>query len=79
MMNVMKRFLELIGALLLFQGVAGVVNGLVGWWRWSHDLLLVNHLDFFTGYEVVASGAFAMVGLALYAVGSADRRSHATR
>ncbi|MGV9773950.1 hypothetical protein [Streptosporangium sp. NPDC003464] len=70
----MKGSLELAGAVCLIQGVGGAANSLLGWWRWAHDLLLVNHLGFLRGYEIFACIVLGVLGLALWAAGSAVDR-----
>ncbi|MFD1535887.1 hypothetical protein [Nonomuraea guangzhouensis] len=74
----MKAILDVAGWLLVVQGVGGVVNTLLGWWRWAHDLLLVNHLPFLQGREIFASIVIGVLGLALLSAsasmsGKADR------
>lgn len=66
----MKGFLRLVGVVFLIQGVGGAVNNLLGWWRWAHDLLLVNRLEFLRGYEVAVGAVIAAIGFALYALGA---------
>ncbi|WP_433423106.1 hypothetical protein ACQP1V_14875 [Microtetraspora malaysiensis] len=66
----MKTLLEIAGWVALVQGVGGVGNTLLGWWRWAHDLLIVHRLDVLAGYEAFASIALAVLGLAL--LGTAD-------
>ncbi|GAA3445624.1 hypothetical protein [Planomonospora venezuelensis] len=62
----MKELLKLLGVLLLLQGWGTVVNTVLGWWRWAHDLLLVNHIGFLDGYEVFAGVVLGLIGLFLY-------------
>ncbi|MFB9880125.1 hypothetical protein ACFFMN_19465 [Planobispora siamensis] len=68
----MRKLLKLLGALLLLQGGVTVVNAVLGWWRWAHDLLLVNRVGFLEGYEAVAGLVLGAIGLALYSAGSRD-------
>ncbi|MEV0344491.1 hypothetical protein AB0H88_01905 [Nonomuraea sp. NPDC050680] len=63
----MKVILDLVGWLLVVQGVGGVVNTLLGWWRWAHDLLLVNVLPFLQGREIFAAIVIGVLGLVLLA------------
>jgi hypothetical protein len=64
----MKAVMEVFGWLLLLQGVGGAVNTLFGWWRWAHDLLVVNHVPVLEGYEAFASIVLGVLGMALLAV-----------
>jgi hypothetical protein len=64
----MQAVLKVFGWLLLLQGVAGLVNGLLGWWRWAHDLIVVNHLPFLEGYEVFAAIVIGVLGFVLLAI-----------
>ena len=61
----MKVILDVLGWLLVAQGVGGVVNTLLGWWRWAHDLLLVNILPFLHGREIFAAIVIGVLGLVL--------------
>lgn len=61
----MKVFLEVIGWVLLLQGLGGVINKLLGWWGWAHDLLIVNRLPLLRGYEIFAAIVIGVLGLAL--------------
>ncbi|WP_344483312.1 hypothetical protein [Nonomuraea monospora] len=72
----MQAVLKVLGWLLILQGVGGLVNGLLGWWRWAHDLLVVNLLPVLKGYEVFAAIVMGVLGFALVAVAeSMDRAS----
>lgn len=74
----MKAVVKVFGWVLLLQGVGGVVNTLFGWWRYAHDLLVVNLLPFLDGYEVFAAAVLGILGLVLLAVaGSAQEREQA--
>ncbi|MEV4168927.1 hypothetical protein [Nonomuraea sp. NPDC049709] len=64
----MQAVLTVFGWLLLLQGVGGLVNTLFGWWRWAHDLLVVNLLPFLKGYEVFAAIVIGVLGFVLLAV-----------
>ncbi|SEG84850.1 hypothetical protein SAMN05444920_105424 [Nonomuraea solani] len=64
----MRTTLTIFGWLLLVQGVGGLVNTLLGFWRWAHDLLVVNLLPFLEGYEVFAAIVIGVLGLALLAI-----------
>ncbi|MFI6596955.1 hypothetical protein ACIBHX_11910 [Nonomuraea sp. NPDC050536] len=61
----MKVILQVLGWLLVLQGIGGVINTLFGWWRWSHEFLLVNLLPFLRGYEVFAAIVIGVLGLVL--------------
>ncbi|GIH81544.1 hypothetical protein [Planobispora longispora] len=69
----MRRFVELLGLLLIVQGVGTVVNALLGWWRWAHDLLLVNHLGFLEGWEALAGIVLGVLGVTLRAAARTGR------
>ncbi|CAL9616629.1 hypothetical protein [Streptomyces sp. NPDC057838] len=58
----MKQVLEILGFLALVQGVAGLVTEFAGW-NWG----LVRRLGFLDGYEVYASVALLVLGVALFA------------
>ncbi|MGW4800024.1 hypothetical protein ACWEPC_47175 [Nonomuraea sp. NPDC004297] len=64
----MRWVLRMLGWLLVLQGVGGLVNVLLGWWRWAHDLLVVNLLPILEGYEVFAAIVIGVLGFALLAV-----------
>ncbi|MFE3448083.1 hypothetical protein ACFXJ8_04030 [Nonomuraea sp. NPDC059194] len=63
----MKAILDVVGTVLLIQGVGGVVNTVLGWWGWAHDFLLINRLAFLDGYEVFAGIGLGVLGFALLA------------
>ncbi|MEW1840355.1 hypothetical protein AB0392_20625 [Nonomuraea angiospora] len=71
----MKMVLTVLGWLLLLQGAGGLLNTLLGWWRWSHDLLLVNLLPFLEGYEVFAAIVIGVLGFVLLAVADSGRNA----
>ncbi|WP_223167306.1 hypothetical protein [Nonomuraea sp. SYSU D8015] len=73
----MKEVLKVLGWLLLLQGVGGLVNGLLGWWRWAENLIVVNHLAFLDGYEVFASIVTGVLGFVLLAVAESVGRAEA--
>ncbi|NRQ38903.1 hypothetical protein HII36_44845 [Nonomuraea sp. NN258] len=70
----MKAVIQVLGWLLLLQGVGGLVNTLFGWWRWAHDLLLVNRLPFLHGYEIFAAIVIGVLGFALLCVADSMRK-----
>ncbi|MFK4071154.1 hypothetical protein [Streptomyces sp. NPDC029674] len=60
----MKRLLEFLGVVLLFQGTAGLVHRLTGELRgWG----LVQRVGFLDGYETYASVALIVLACALFA------------
>jgi hypothetical protein len=67
----MQAVLTISGWLLLLQGVGGLVNALFGWWRWAHDLLVVNLLPVLKGYEVFAAIVVGVLGFVLLAAADA--------
>jgi hypothetical protein len=73
----MKAVLKAFGWLLLLQGVAGLANGLLGWWRWAENLILVNHLPFLDGYEVFAAIVTGVLGFVLLAGAESMGRAEA--
>ncbi|MEV0229083.1 hypothetical protein [Nonomuraea sp. NPDC050786] len=75
----MKAVLTVLGWLLLLQGLGGLLNTLFGWWRWAHDLLVVNRLPFLEGYEVFAAIVIGVLGLALLAVADSVKRAEGGR
>ncbi|MFI7124098.1 hypothetical protein ACIBQ1_00300 [Nonomuraea sp. NPDC050153] len=75
----MRMVLRLLGWLLLLQGVGGLVNTLLGWWRWAHDLLVVNLLPFLEGYEVFAAIVIGVLGFALLAVADSGENAESNR
>ncbi|MGW6025528.1 hypothetical protein [Streptomyces sp. NPDC055099] len=61
----MKQVLEVLGVLLLIQGVAALVHGLTGRLRgWG----FVRRIGFLDGYEIYAGVALIVLALALFAV-----------
>ncbi|GGX30756.1 hypothetical protein [Streptomyces lomondensis] len=58
----MKHALEILGFLALVQGVAGLVHEFTDW-NWG----LVHRFGFLDGYEVYASVALLVLGVALFA------------
>ncbi|TDB99668.1 hypothetical protein E1267_36880 [Nonomuraea longispora] len=74
----MHALLTISGWLLLLQGVGGLINALFGWWRWAHDLLVVN-LPFLEGYEVFAAIVIGVLGLVLLAAADVTKRTEGDR
>ncbi|MEV5105314.1 hypothetical protein ACFQ7G_14635 [Streptomyces massasporeus] len=58
----MKQVLEILGFLALVQGVAGLVHEFTDW-NWG----LVQRVGFLDGYEIYASVALLVLGVALFA------------
>lgn len=71
----MGPVLKVFGWLLLLQGVGGLVNTLLGWWRWAEDLIVVNHVAFLDGYEVFASIVTGVLGFVLLAVAETMKKT----
>ncbi|MEV0615949.1 hypothetical protein AB0I81_21725 [Nonomuraea sp. NPDC050404] len=69
----MQAVLKVFGWLLFLQGLAGLVNGLLGWWRWAHDLIVVNHVPFLEGYEVFAAIVIGVLGLVLLVIPESEK------
>ncbi|MGA4980691.1 hypothetical protein ACPB9I_01250 [Streptomyces cellulosae] len=59
----MKRLLEVLGFVAVLQGVAGLVTEFTDW-HWG----LVRRAGFLDGYEIYASVALMVLGVALFAV-----------
>lgn len=71
----MEAVLKVFGWLLLLQGMGGLVNTLLGWWRWAENLIVVNHLAFLDGYEVFASIVTGVLGFVLLAVADSAKKT----
>ncbi|MER6945578.1 hypothetical protein ABT294_16260 [Nonomuraea sp. NPDC000554] len=71
----MKGLFHVFAWLLIIQGLGGLLNTVFGWWRWAHDLLLVNSLPFLDGYEVFAAIVIGVLGVALAAASSSARKA----
>ncbi len=63
----MRQLLEVLGFVAVVQGVAGLVTEFTDW-HWG----LVRRAGFLDGYEIYASVALLVLGVALFAV--AERR-----
>ncbi|GGY15224.1 hypothetical protein [Streptomyces djakartensis] len=66
----MKQVLEILGFLALVQGVAGLVHEFTGW-NWG----LVRRPGVLDGYEVYASIALLVLGIALFAAAGSRKSS----
>ncbi|MDP4506272.1 hypothetical protein OHA25_46685 [Nonomuraea sp. NBC_00507] len=73
----MEAVLKVFGWLLLLQGVAGLVNAVLGWWRWAESLIVVNHVAFLDGYEVFAGVVIGVLGFVLLAVADSAKKAEA--
>ena len=58
----MKQLLEFLGFICLVQGVMGLVHEFTDW-HWG----LVQRLGFLDGYEIYASVALLVLGVAMFA------------
>ncbi|MET9499772.1 hypothetical protein [Streptomyces sp. NPDC006552] len=70
------RLLECVGALVLFQGVMGLVHAFTAWRSGGRlGRGLVRHVGFLDGREVYGGAALIVLALALFAAaGSWERR-----
>ncbi|MDF5758484.1 hypothetical protein [Spongiactinospora sp. TRM90649] len=68
----MKAILEIAGLLCLVQAVGGALNNLTDG---SPSWFLVNHVALFRGYEIFASIALGVLGVALWAAGRSIGRA----
>ncbi|MEU2367354.1 MULTISPECIES: hypothetical protein [Streptomyces] len=59
----MRRLLEVLGFVTVLQGVAGLVTEFTDW-HWG----LVRRAGFLDGFEIYASVALLVLGVALFAV-----------
>ncbi|MFI6931150.1 hypothetical protein [Streptomyces sp. NPDC050287] len=64
----MKQFLELLGFLALVQGAMGLLHEFTDW-----HIGLVQRIGFLDGYEIYASVALVVLGLALFAAAESRR------
>ena len=75
----MKAVVDVLGWLLVLQGAGGLMNTLFGWWRWAHDLLVVNLVPFLEGYEVFAAVVIGVLGFVLLAVADSVTKAEGGR
>lgn len=68
----MKRFLEILGSLLLLWGVGGLVHE---WFDWFKLWTIADKLGWFKGYEIYANIVLAAAGLALIVAAERTSRS----
>jgi hypothetical protein len=68
--------LEILGILLIVQGVGGFINN---WAGGAPSWFLVNHLPALDGWELPASVVIALVGAALTARGEQARKVRRAR
>ncbi|MCO4694431.1 hypothetical protein ABTX34_33705 [Streptomyces sp. NPDC096538] len=59
----MRKLLEVLGFVAVLQGVSGLVTEFA-----DRDWGLVRRTGFFDGYEIYASVALLVLGIALFAV-----------
>jgi H+/Cl- antiporter ClcA len=64
--------LEVLGIIMVVQGVGGAVNDVAGG---QPGWFLVNHLPFLDGWELPASIVLAVVGGALAVAGKRPRKA----
>ncbi|MFI0502792.1 hypothetical protein ACH3WN_07975 [Streptomyces albogriseolus] len=64
----MRQLLEVLGFVAVLQGVAGLVTEFTDW-HWG----LVRRAGFLDGYEIYASVALLVLGVALFAVAERHR------
>ncbi|MEW1684984.1 hypothetical protein [Streptomyces sp. NPDC093594] len=64
----MRKLLEVLGFVAVLQGAAGLVTEFTDW-NWG----LVRRTGFFDGYEIYASVALLVLGIALFAVAESRR------
>ncbi|TWD24195.1 hypothetical protein FB570_104321 [Streptomyces sp. T12] len=64
----MRKLLEVLGFVAVLQGVAGLVTEFTDW-----DWGLVRRTGFVDGYEIYASVALLVLGIALFAVAESRR------
>ncbi|RZS37563.1 hypothetical protein EV193_105119 [Herbihabitans rhizosphaerae] len=66
--------LEILGSIMVIQGGAGLVHE---WFGWLDGSFLVRLLTVLDGYEVAASAALIVLGVAAVAIGNARTRESA--
>lgn len=64
--------LEVLGIVMIVQGVGGTINNVVGG---GPSWFLVNHLPFLDGLEIPASIALAVVGAVVTIAGERARKA----
>jgi hypothetical protein len=58
----MKKFVELIGTLVVINGIAGIIHEFTGWF----DLwVIVRYLKFLDGYEIFANIVLIVLGVVI--------------
>ncbi|GAA2256955.1 hypothetical protein GCM10010232_53400 [Streptomyces amakusaensis] len=69
----MKKLYEVLGVVLLFGGVSGVIQELTGWFPFmGYTRFLTENVDFLAGRAVFTNIVIAVVGFAVLMI--ADRR-----
>jgi hypothetical protein len=59
--------------------VGGLLNTLLGWWPWAHDLLVVNLVPALRGYEVFSAIVVGVLGFVLLAVVDSGKKAESGR
>ncbi|WP_158890418.1 hypothetical protein [Amycolatopsis anabasis] len=68
----MKKALELIGTLLVIDGIAGIIHEFTGWFKlW----VIVRYLDFLDGYEIFANIVLAVLGVVVITAANIGKRA----
>lgn len=67
--------LEIVGILLIVQGIGGFLNN---WTGGSPSWFVVNHVPLLDGWELSVSAVVALVGLVLAERGARRRRERAS-
>ncbi|MFI9841227.1 hypothetical protein ACIHFD_29630 [Nonomuraea sp. NPDC051941] len=67
----MRKLVEILGALLVIQGAAGLVHEWIGWFRFW---VLVPYLEFLKGYEIWANIGLLVLGLIVLTVAGAMKK-----
>ncbi|MCT4352126.1 hypothetical protein M5362_03120 [Streptomyces sp. Je 1-79] len=72
----MKKFLEIVGVIVLLGGISGVVRELTGWFPFlGYTRFLTENVWFLDGRELMANVAIAVVGFAIVMIADARRRT----
>lgn len=72
----MRSVLEIVGIVLVVQGIGGFINNWVGG---GPSWFLVNYVPALKGWEIPVSVVIALVGAALAARGERARKQRAAR
>ncbi|MFD3946756.1 hypothetical protein [Streptomyces sp. NPDC058579] len=72
----MRKFVEFVGGVVLFGGLAGVVRELTGWFPiMGFTRALTENVWFLEGREILANVAIAVVGFAIVMIADTKRRT----